>query len=65
VRGRAFTPRTAAAIILFTAAIDNPPSSVEGIVANPTADAFGYFAKIASNSFASCSLDGPLGTLLP
>ena len=36
----AFTPRTALAIIRFTAAIDSPPWSVAGIVANPMADAF-------------------------
>ena len=35
------TPRTAPAIIRFSAAIDRPPSSVGGIVAKPIADAFG------------------------
>ena len=34
------TPRTAPAIIRLTAAIDNPPSSVGGMVAKPIADAF-------------------------
>jgi hypothetical protein len=63
--GRAWTPRTAPAIMRFNAAIDRPPSSVGGIVANPIADAFGYRLKISSNKRASCSLDGPLGTLLP
>src|SRR5262249_9909347 len=62
---RAFTPRTAAAIIRFTAAMESPPSSVEGIVAKPIADAFGYFAKSCSKSVASCSLDGPSATLWP
>ena len=47
----------------LTAASDSPPSSVAGIVAKPIADAFGYRVKIVSNSRASSSLDGPLGTL--
>ena len=38
---RAATPRTAAAIIRLSAAIDRPPSSVGGMVAKPIADAFG------------------------
>jgi hypothetical protein len=38
---RAMTPRTAPAIMRFNAAIDRPPSSVGGMVANPIADAFG------------------------
>ena len=49
----------------LNAAIDSPPSSVGGIVAKPMADAFSYFAKMRSKSAASCSLDGPFGTLLP
>lgn len=40
-RSRAFTPFSAASIIRFTAAIDNPPSSTAGIVAKPIAEAFG------------------------
>jgi hypothetical protein len=36
---RASTPRTAAAIMRLTAAIDRPPSSVGGMVAKPMADA--------------------------
>src|SRR5262245_55418994 len=38
---RADTPRTAAAIMRLRAAIESPPSSVEGIVAKPMAEAFG------------------------
>ena len=38
---RAFTPRTAPAIIRLTAAMESPPSSVAGIVAKPIAEAFG------------------------
>ena len=38
---RVFTPRTAAAIIRFTAASATPPSSGDGIVANPIAEALG------------------------
>ena len=38
---RAFSPRTAPAIIRFSAAIDSPPSSVGGIVAKPMAEALG------------------------
>ena len=38
---RACTPLTAPRIIRFSAAIDKPPGSLEGIVANPIADAFG------------------------
>ena len=60
---RVFTPRTAPAIMRLTAASASPPSSGEGMVANPIADAFGYRLKIDSNSAASCSLDGPFGTL--
>ena len=33
----------------FTAAIDNPPSSVGGIVAKPIADAFGYAQSQRNN----------------
>lgn len=38
---RAFTPRTAPAIMRFTAARESPPSSFSGIVANPMAEALG------------------------
>ena len=38
---RAFSPRTAPAIIRFSAAIDSPPSSVGGMVAKPMAEALG------------------------
>jgi hypothetical protein len=38
---RARRPRIAPAIIRLTAAMESPPSSVEGIVAKPIADAFG------------------------
>lgn len=38
---RAFTPRTAPAIIRLTAASASPPSSGDGIVAKPIAEAVG------------------------
>src|SRR6185437_12579311 len=38
-RSRASTPRTAPATIRLNDAIDRPPESVGGIVANPVADA--------------------------